>query len=284
MRDIRLATRGSRLALAQAEAVSEALKKAGVRSEIVTVSTKGDKNKVSPLVRIGGNGLFVREIEKALIAGDADIAIHCGKDLPFEIDERLMIAGTPKAADYRDCLVSVSGKKPEEKSVIGTGSPRRIAEYSSLHNDAKFKDIRGNITTRIEKLNTADYDAVILAKAGLDRIGFDKEGFEIRTFEANEMIPAACQGILALECRRDDKEAQEIIEKINDTETFKRFKVERYLFCSMRADCTSAVGVYAEIDGEELNLIAMHEGKRAEASGALLDYKEMCEDIICQIK
>ncbi|MBO6138140.1 MAG: hydroxymethylbilane synthase [Lachnospiraceae bacterium] len=282
MKKFKLATRGSRLALAQAHLIQEILSKAGMPSEVVIVSTKGDKNKVSPLAKIGGDGLFVREIEKAVISEEADIAVHCGKDLPFETDERLIVAGVTKSADCRDCMVSIKGRMPDKKPVIGTGSPRRMTELTGLHKDAVFKDIRGNITTRIEKLKNGDYDAVILAKAGLDRIGFEGEGYEIRVFETSEMIPAPCQGILALQCRKDDENTRSLIERITDEATFRRFEVERHLFCLLHADCTSAVGVNAGISGEdmgELEIKAMYEGRRASAAGRYEQFRELCEEL-----
>ncbi|MBQ9504494.1 MAG: hydroxymethylbilane synthase [Lachnospiraceae bacterium] len=286
MKKIKLATRGSRLALVQARLVRDILAGAGVAADEVIVSARGDRNKVSPLIKIGGNGLFVREIEKSLLAGEADIAVHCGKDLPFELDERLVIAGVTSSADCRDCLVMPEGKSLTKASVIGTGSPRRIAEFPGLHNDIEFKDIRGNITTRLEKLRQGDYDGVILAKAGLDRIGFDGEGYDIRVYEPYEMIPAACQGILALECRRDDEELCRLVESISDEATMRRFEVERYMFCRLRADCSAAVGIYAKVDERspgELNIMAMYEGRRAEISGRYEDYRELCEELYAKL-
>ncbi len=279
MQKLRIATRGSALAVAQTEAVAELLRAEGVESEIVRITTKGDSNRVSPLIKIGGNGLFVREIEKALIQNGADAAVHCGKDLPYEIDERLVIAGVSAAADHRDCLISLKDRALPAKPLIGTGSPRRCSEYAGINENAVFKDIRGNVNTRLDKLDKGDYDALILAKAGLDRLGIDTAAFTIKVFEPSEMIPAACQGLLALECRKDDERTAGLLRKISDKKAFLRFEIERYMFCRMKADCSSAVGVYADIREDALELKAMFEGRRVEAKGTTADYRALCEKL-----
>ena len=253
MRTLRLATRAGKLALVQANHVKDLLAEQGVEAEIIKVSTKGDQDRKSSLRAIGGDGLFVRGIEQVLLAGEADIAVHSSKDLPYELADGLVIAGVPKAAAAEDLLlipkdrplesVRAAGRTP----VIGTGSARRRHYYAKLDPDVTFAEIRGNITTRVEKLRRGDYDAIILARAGLDRIHFDLSDFEVRHFTAAEMVPSCCQGILAVECREADTEIREVLAKISDEKTRQRFDIERRLFRGMQADCSVAAAVHAQI-------------------------------------
>ena len=253
MRTLRLATRAGKLALVQANHVKELLAEQGVEAEIIKVSTKGDQDRKSSLRAIGGDGLFVRGIEQVLLAGKADIAVHSSKDLPYELAGGLVIAGVPKAAAAEDLLlipkdrplesVRAAGRTP----VIGTGSARRRHYYAKLDPDVTFAEIRGNITTRIEKLQRGDYDAIILARAGIDRIHYDLSDFEVRHFTAAEMVPSCCQGILAVECREADTEIREVLAKISDAKTRQRFDIERRLFRGMQADCSVAAAVHAQI-------------------------------------
>ena len=253
MKTLKLATRAGKLALVQANHVKDLLAEQGVEAEIVKVSTKGDQDRKSSLRAIGGDGLFVRGIEQVLLAGEADIAVHSSKDLPYELADGLVIAGVPKAAAAEDLLlipkdrpldsVRAAGRTP----VIGTGSARRRHYYEKLEPDVTFAEIRGNITTRVEKLRRGDYDAIILARAGLDRIHFDLSDFEVRHFTAAEMVPSCCQGILAVECREADTEIREVLAKISDEKTRQRFDIERKLFRGMQADCSVAAAVHAQI-------------------------------------
>jgi len=254
MRTLRLATRAGKLALVQANHVKDLLAEQGVEAEIIKVSTKGDQDRKSSLRAIGGDGLFVRGIEQVLLAGEADIAVHSSKDLPYELADGLVIAGVPKAAAAEDLLL-IPKDKPLESvraagrtPVIGTGSARRRHYYAKLDPDVTFAEIRGNITTRVEKLQRGDYDAIILARAGLDRIHFDLSDFEVRHFTAAEMVPSCCQGILAVECREADTEIREVLAKISDEKTRQRFDIERRLFRGMQADCSVAAAVHAQIE------------------------------------
>ncbi|MDY2959991.1 MAG: hydroxymethylbilane synthase [Hornefia sp.] len=272
-----IATRGSKLALAQAHQVQDELKKINVDTEILVVHTKGDKDRNSALKEIGGDGLFVREIEKAILAGEADIAVHSGKDLPYNLADGLVIAGVSKAADCRDCLISAKGK--EELNIIGTGSPRRILEYKRANPDAKFREIRGNITTRLRKLHDGECDAVILAAAGLRRLNIDLSPYDVHEFSAEEMMPAACQGIIAIECRQEDSDVVKAVRKMTHRHSWKRFNIERRLFRIMEADCSMAVGIHAEVDGDKLILSAMFEGRRVEKTGTYLNGEKLCAEI-----
>lgn len=184
MRKIVLATRGSKLALTQAEQVKALIEAKGFECELLIVKTKGDKDQNRPIHEIGGDGLFVREIEKALLDRSADIAVHSAKDLPYELAEGLVIAGVPKAASSADCLISlkVDGTCTAEndaKKVIGTGSPRRICEYLAIDENVEFKSLRGNIDTRLGKLESGEYDSIILARAALDRLNIDLSPYDV---------------------------------------------------------------------------------------------------------
>lgn len=277
MRKLVIATRGSGLALVQAETVKKLIEQQGAEAELKIVKTHGDKDRTSPLSQIGGKGLFVKEIELELSKGDADIAVHSGKDLPYVLADGMIIAGTTKAADFRDCLITVKGRTFPEEPVIGTGSPRRTAEYKRINDKAQFREIRGNVDTRIRKLMEGQYDGIVLAKAGIDRLGIDTSELDIRIFETDECMPAACQGILGIECREEDKEVVELIQKITDAISMRRFEMERKLFCSMEADCSMAVGVHAEVEGDTVWLSAMFEGRKSSVEGQVADADELIE-------
>ena len=288
MRKICIAGRGSRLAMAQNELVGHLLEKEGYEVHILTVSTKGDRDRRSSVTALGGNGPFVRDVERVLLSGEADIAVHCVKDLPYEMAPGLCIAGMPDAADPRDCLIlrkragepgaadpsdCLSLRKragepgaagsAERPLVIGTGSPRRIAQMGDLQGETglqmQFRDIRGNITTRLDKLRRGEYDGIVLAKAGLDRIGADLSGLEVRVLEPEEMIPAVGQGMLACECREDDAEMRRVLDRITPAANYLRYQIEREIFCRFRCDCRSAVGIHARIGDQGAELLLMYE-------------------------
>lgn len=282
-KEIVIATRGSRLALAQTEIVRQQLENGGVSCKILTVKTKGDKDRTSALSSIGGNGLFVREVEAALLGGEADLAVHSAKDLPYELSDGLSVPCVMKAADSRDCLVTVKGKALGENAVIGTGSARRKAQARLLFPSASFKEIRGNVDTRLHKLQSGEYDAIILAKAGLDRLDIELSSFDVRVFSTAEMLPAACQGIIAVECRKNDADTLSLLSKINDEESFLRFSAERTMLSLLNADCKEAVGVHSEIDGDIITVTALYEGKKAKTSGSIRDYQAVCRSALEEI-
>lgn len=267
MREICIAGRGSRLAMVQNERIADLLKKEGYAVRIMTVKTMGDRDRKSSVTALGGNGPFVRDVEKALLSGEADIAVHCVKDLPYEMAPGLCIAGMPDAADPRDCLLlrkgAENGKADGAALVIGTGSPRRIRQLLKLAaregKSIECKDIRGNITTRLVKLRQGDYDGIVLAKAGLDRIQANLGEFTVRVLEPEEMIPAVGQGMLACECRESDEEMRALLAKITPAEHELRYRIEREIFCRYRCDCRSAVGIHARIVNGVPELLVMYE-------------------------
>lgn len=266
MREICIAGRGSRLAMAQNELVKALLEKKGYKVRIMAVSTRGDRDRKTAVTELGGNGPFVRDVEKALLNKEADIAVHCAKDLPYEMAPGLCIAGIPDAADPRDCLImrknTDAGWSPHPL-VIGTGSPRRIRQLQKLYAEGgpelEFREIRGNITTRLDKLRRGEYDGIVLAKAGLDRIGAELTDLDVRVLELEEMIPAVGQGLLACECREDDMEMRALLESLTPPQNALRYTMERELFCRYRCDCRSAVGIYARIHNTGAELFVMCE-------------------------
>ncbi len=267
MREICIAGRGSRLAMVQNERIADLLKKEGYAVRIMTVKTLGDRDRRRSVTELGGNGPFVRDVEKALLSGEADIAVHCVKDLPYEMAPGLCIAGMPDAADPRDCLLLRKGAENAKADgaalVIGTGSPRRIRQLLKLAaregKSIECKDIRGNITTRLVKLRQGDYDGIVLAKAGLDRIQADLGEFTVRVLEPEEMIPAVGQGMLACECRESDEKMRALLAKITPAEHELRYRIEREIFCRYRCDCRSAVGIHARIVNGVPELLVMYE-------------------------
>lgn len=258
MMKIKIGTRKSKLAMAQTNMVIKALKTnfPEIQTEIVPIVTTGDKILDKPLIQIGGKGVFVSEIEQALISGKIDIAVHSAKDLPIYLENGLEISGVLKRGDYRDVLVMLSGREITNTSdfVVGTGSVRRIKNMHSLYSKVQFKDIRGNIDTRLKKLQNGDYDAVILAAAGLKRLGlFENPEYNIKAFDYNDFLPPACQGIIAVESRKNDF-VTPFINAINDKETFLSFETEQSVLRLLNADCTMPIGAYSYIENGKISL------------------------------
>lgn len=277
MRTLTIATRGSRLALIQAEMIRSALRAKGAEAEFRIVSTKGDRDRVSPITAIGGRGLFVTEIERVLLDGEADIAVHSGKDLPYRLQSGLIIAGVPQAAAPNDCLIRNKGN--EDLRIIGTGSPRRMLECGKFYPDAAYRSIRGNVDTRLGKLRQGECDGILLAKAGLDRLGADLSEFDVRVFTPEEFIPSACQGILAAECREDDKETVSLLRSVSHEPSFRRFTAERTMLSLLEADCSAAIGAYSEVDGERVRVTGFFEGRRSRKEGDYAEVQTLCEAI-----
>lgn len=287
MDKIKIGTRGSKLAIAQTKIVEEALKKQfpDLDVEIVIIKTQGDKILDKPLSEIGDKGLFINEFEKALSDNVIDIAVHSAKDLPSSLKEGLEVICTPRRADARDVLVI--RKNVQKVSVIGTSSPRREFYVKQFFPDAEVKTIRGNIDTRLKKLENGEYDSIVLAKAGLDRLKiFDSldEMFEVKVFNTDKIIPAACQGIIAIEARKDFKFKNEIL-KINDEKTFKQYKIEREILKTLQVGCSEISAVYSNfVDDNNIEIELMYKGKNIRTTG---DYLKVFEDIpklVSQIK
>ena len=262
-------TRGSNLALVQTNWVVDQLKKEnpGVEFEVKIIKTKGDLIKDLPLDKIGDKGLFVKEIEKSLLDGEIDMAVHSMKDMPSYLPEGLKFAHSPKREDPRDALIFKEGYKSlddlPQGARIGTGSKRRKYQLLKHRPDLEIVPIRANIETRIKKIETEKLDGVVLAASGLRRAGLDdKIDYYIPT---DIMLPAPAQGILALEIREDDKETEKIIDSIKDDITKIQIDAERGFLIGVNGSCHIPMGAYCEIEGEKITLTGLYgdgEGKK----------------------
>lgn len=254
---IKIGTRKSRLAVAQTNMFIERLTSffPDAEPEIIYISTKGDKIIDKPLSQIGGKGIFVSEIELALQCGNIDVAVHSAKDLPVLLGENLEISGVLPRGNYRDVIVTQKGTQITDIKdfTVGTGSLRRRLNMKKIYNKVTFKDIRGNVDTRLSKLENGEYDAVILAASGLERLEIKTENYSITAFDYMDFLPAPCQGIIALESRKNDF-ITPVIQKINDINTFKAFETERCVIRTLNADCSMPVGAYSELCGGKITL------------------------------
>ena len=273
-------TRGSRLALAQSELALQALRDVHprLRFEVREIRTEGDRRPDASLATIGGQGVFVKELEAALLRREIDIAIHSLKDVPAQPAIGLTLACFPQRGDARDALVTRGGRTLAELQSgarIGTGSSRRAVQLRQLLPDIETVDIRGNVDTRIRKVDEGQYDATVLAVAGLERLGVRERAAEV--FSVDAMIPAAGQGALVLQVRADDKEAAALLLPIDDADTRHSCQAERAFLARLGGGCRLPFGVVAEVDGEELRIrgfISDAPGDRtfrADASGSVAE-------------
>jgi len=252
---LRIGTRGSPLALYQANAVAALLRdRVGTQSEIVGIKTSGDRLGEAPLSEVGGKRLFVKEIEDALLAGEVDLAVHSSKDMPALLPEGLAIAGVLPREDARDALVLPTGHAVEQdldrirhalgrSPRIGTSSVRRIAQLISFTSAAQFLPVRGNLDTRLRKLDAGDYDALVLAAAGLRRL---ERGERISALLPVELcVPAPGQGIIAIEIRQDDDRSAALIGAIDDATAAVALKAERAVVDRLGGGCQMPIGAFA---------------------------------------
>ena len=258
MRHLRIGTRGSLLAKWQAEYVRKRLfSAAGVEAEIVVIKTSGDKFANAPLTQIGGKGIFVKELEDALMEESIDIAVHSVKDIPTEIPPRLSFPAVFRREDVRDCLISANGAtlaNLRQGARIGTGSLRRQAQLRHIRPDLDVRDLRGNVDTRLRKAQSGEYDAILLAKAGLDRLGWSDRITEI--FAPDVFLPAVGQGAIAAECRLSDSEAAEVLASLDDAESRTAIIAERSLLSALQGGCQVPLGAWARTERGELILEA----------------------------
>jgi hydroxymethylbilane synthase len=257
---IRLGTRRSALATAQAGMVADQLRGLGHIVEMVEITTVGDTSTAS-LSSIGGTGVFAAAIRQALLAGEIDTAVHSLKDLPVAPEPGLLIAAIPVREDVRDALVARDGLTLGELpvgSLVGTGSPRRTAQLAALGLGLRVTDIRGNVDTRISLVHNGSCDGVLLARAGLSRLGRLDEVSE--SLDPLQMLPAPGQGALAIECRADRADLVEALTPLDDPDTRACVSAERALLAALEAGCTAPVGALAEVvegeHGTELSLRA----------------------------
>jgi len=254
VRILRIGTRGSLLAKWQAEWVRKQLfAKTGVEAEIVVIKTSGDKLQTSPLSQIGGKGIFVKELEEALIEEAVDLAVHSVKDVPTDVPSRLMFPAVCRREDVRDCLVGARGTtlaSLRQGARVGTGSLRRQAQLRHLRPDLDVRDLRGNVDTRLRKVESGEYEAIMLAKAGLDRLGMSERITEV--MEPENFLPAVGQGAIAVECRLRDTEAGDLLAVLDDAETRPAIIAERALLGAVQGGCQVPLGAWARVERGEL--------------------------------
>ena len=257
---IRIATRKSPLALWQAHYVKDALIAAhpGLQVELVTMVTKGDIILDSPLAKVGGKGLFVKELEVAMLEGRADLAVHSMKDVPGEFPEGLGLMTICQREDPRDAFVSNQYQSISDLpagAVVGTCSLRRQCQIKAARPDLVIKELRGNVGTRLGKLDAGDYDAIILAAAGLKRLELEQR---IQSYiEDTESLPAAGQGAVGIECRLDDSHLLSLLAPLNHPDTADRVTCERAVNLTLEGGCQVPIGSYSELEGDQLWLRAL---------------------------
>jgi hydroxymethylbilane synthase len=263
---IRIATRSSKLALWQAEYVQKHLESLhqGLRVELVSIKTRGDKILDSPLAKIGGKGLFVKELEEAMMDGRADIAVHSMKDVPMELPEGFVLPVICERHDPRDAFVSNDHDSLDalpEGAHVGTSSLRRQAQLMANRPDLKVSSLRGNVQTRLGKLDAGDFDAILLASAGLKRLGLeDRIRYDM---PPEESLPAVGQGAVGIECREDAEDIQALLAPLNDTDTWDRVTCERAMNRRLEGGCQVPIAGYSELEGDTLwlrGLVAAENG------------------------
>ena len=268
-REIRIATRKSALALWQAEYVKSRLEEAhpGLLVTLVPMVSRGDKLLDSPLSKIGGKGLFVKELETALLENQADIAVHSMKDVPMDFPEGLGLFCICEREDPRDAFVSntyASLEQLPEGSVVGTSSLRRQAQLLARRPDLQIRFLRGNVNTRLAKLDAGEYDAIILAAAGLIRLGFEDRISS--SISVDDSLPAGGQGAVGIECRTADSEIHQLLAALHHSDTATRVTAERALNKHLNGGCQVPIACYAVLEGEQIWL----RGLVGEPSGSLL--------------
>jgi hydroxymethylbilane synthase len=258
VRHLRIGTRGSLLAKWQAEFVRKQLFRAtGVEAEIVIIKTAGDKLHQAPLTQIGGKGIFIKELEEALLDESVDLAVHSVKDIPTDTPSRLCFPAVCRRDDVRDCLVSSNGAtlaNLRQGARVGTSSLRRQAQLRHIRPDLDTREMRGNIDTRLRKVESGEYDAILLAKAGLDRLGWSQRITEI--LSPDLCMPAVGQGAIAVETRLKDTEAADLLAKLDDAETRTAIIAERAMLGALHGGCQVPIGAWARIERGELILEA----------------------------
>lgn len=265
---IRIGTRKSKLAVCQTELVAKAISQHydnDIEFEVVMMSTVGDQMQDRPLSAIGGKGLFTAELEDSILSGKVDMAVHSGKDMPMEVRKGLEISPVLRREDPSDMLVSdreLDLNSDSSGLCLGTSSLRRRIQINALSSGFNVKDIRGNVLTRLTKLVKGDYNAIVLASAGINRLA-DKfgtdlyDGFHMKRMDPKVFLPAAAQGILAVETR--EGELMDLIEAISDEDSKLAFYVERKFLESIDADCNAPYGIYTDvIDDEYVHIYAMY--------------------------
>ena len=292
MPTLRLGTRGSALARRQTELVSQALVAAhrGIVIETVEVRTEGDRRQDVPLEEMGGQGVFVKEIEQRLLTGEIDIAVHSLKDMPSELPAGLTLGALLPRGDVRDALVgrgSLDLAGLPTGARIGSDSRRRAVQLTALRSDIEVVSIRGNVDTRLRKVDSGEYDAVALAVAGLERLGLGDRATQV--FSEREVLPAAGQGAIAIECRAADAETLGLLAAMDDAATRSATDAERAFLRAMGAGCRLPIAAYATTDEGTLRLEAMiadDAGKmyRGAASGSVESAEHLGSSLAARLR
>jgi hydroxymethylbilane synthase len=286
---LRLGSRKSPMAIVQSELVAGLItERTGRRVEIVGVTTLGDVSRAQ-LTQIGGTGVFVGALREALLAGEVDLAVHSLKDLPAGAAPGITLAAVPSRDDARDALVARDGAKLADLPAgarIGTGSPRRAAQLLALRGDLRCEPIRGNAGTRLRKVSDGELDGVVLAAAGLARIG--QQNAITQVFELDEMLPAPGQGALAIECRDDDSGLARLLAAVNDEASMAAAVAERSLLEALAAGCSAPVGGYAAGTGQLLMRAAVlspdgTRALRAHGSAPAADARRLGQDLAAEL-
>ena len=289
---IRIATRKSALALWQAEHVAALLTALPEVDavELLPLSTRGDEILDRSLQKIGGKGLFIKELEVAMQAGEADIAVHSMKDVPAEMPEGFCLAAMLERANHADALVSPNGEQLSDLpqgALVGSSSLRRQAQLKMMRSDLRIEPLRGNVNTRLSKLDNGDYDAIILAAAGLERLEFDDRISQL--FVPEEMLPAAAQGVVGIECLEEATELRAVLAQLNHATSVQTTLAERAIARVLEASCQSPVATYAVIDEDVMTitaLVAMPDGSesiRDSVSGKAADAEALGEQLAARL-
>ena len=259
MKPLRIGSRGSILARWQAEFVRKQLFQiTGAEAEIVIIKTSGDKMQQSPLAQIGGKGIFIKELEEALLDESVDLAVHSVKDIPTDTPSRLHFPAVCRRDDVRDCVVSHRGTplaNLRQGARVGTSSLRRQAQLRHYRPDLDLRDLRGNVDTRLRKVGSGEYDAIVLSKAGLDRLGWAQKITEALSTDIS--LPAVGQGAIAIESRLRDQETTDILAKLDDPETRTAIIAERALLSALQGGCQVPLGAWARMERGELVMEAV---------------------------
>ena len=289
---LRIGTRGSALARRQVELAIEALTAAapGTECEVVLIQTEGDRRQDVSLDTVGGQGVFVKAIEEALLDGEVDLAVHSLKDMPSETPAGLCIGALLPRADARDALVGRDGLDLAHLPAgarIGSDSRRRGAQLLAMRPDLRIESIRGNVDTRLRKVDAGEYDAVALATAGLERLGLLDRATQV--FSTDEVVPAPGQGAIALECRADDESTLALLTALDHAETRAATEAERAFLRMLGAGCSLPIGAHAVVDGNGLKLtavIADESGKlhRGTASGPATTAEQMGKGLAMSLR
>lgn len=259
MKPIRIGTRGSLLAKWQAEFVRKRIfQTTGVEPEIVIVKTTGDNMQQAPFSQIGGKGVFIKELEEALLEEHIDLAVHSVKDVPTDVPSRLCFPAVCRRDDTRDCLISGKGEtldKLRRGARVGTSSLRRQSQLRHLRADLDVRDLRGNVDTRLRKVDSGEYEAIVLAKAGLDRLGMSARITEV--LSPDVCMPAVGQGAIAVQARIKDEELGDALAPLDDNETRQSIVAERALLGALQGGCQVPLGAWARFERNQLTMDAV---------------------------